>query len=117
MLGHRRMIGTVLRLGVVGVPRCALAGASETQSFDPDGCWEENDGKIVIRLISGLAFAFEPTSFHLRTRGGPITDPDLPPEGCPGNWLVAKSDSVPHPAIAARELGDAAPPPPLGVGL
>jgi len=69
---------------------------SERGTFDPESCWQDNGGKIIVRLISGLAFAFEPQFFSIRVSWDPVTGPDLPPEGCPGNPLVARSIGFPN---------------------
>ena len=78
--------------------RIASPAAAETTrgTFDPDTCWQDNGGKIIIRLISGVAFAFEPVFFSARVGWGPIVGPDLPPEGCPGNLLVVNSIGFPN---------------------
>lgn len=72
------------------------AFAQERGTFDPESCWQDSGGKIIVRLISGKAFAFEPTYFTVRVRWDPVTGPDLPPEGCPGNPLVARQISFPN---------------------
>ena len=66
------------------------------ESFDAGACWQDSGGKIIIRLMSGKAFAFEPTNFTVRVSWDPVTGPDLPPEGCPGNPLVVRQISFPH---------------------
>lgn len=82
------------------------AQAADRGTFDPDTCWQDSGGKIIVRLISGKAFAFEPTYFAIRVKWDPVEGPDLPPEGCPGNPLVARSIEFPSLATAEIALGD-----------
>jgi len=79
--------GTILLMLSAFTGAIALA-ASERGSFDPDTCWQDSGRKIIVRLTSGKAFAFEPLLLSVRVGKDAVVGPDLPPEGCPGNPLV-----------------------------
>lgn len=82
----------------------ALA-ASERLSFDPSSCWRDSDGKIIVRLTSGMAFAFEPTFVSDIVGWTPVVTPDLPPVGCPGNPLVFGGITYSSKSLMENALG------------
>ncbi|HMR36559.1 MAG TPA: hypothetical protein PJ999_09815 [Paracoccus sp. (in: a-proteobacteria)] len=102
-----------LLLVVVALASLRAAEVSaETISYDPESCTTETDGRVFVRLASGLAFAF-PAFDLLRLRDGPVDDPGPvadpdEPEGCPLNPIVAHAMVVRYQPVAPRSPGEPA---------
>lgn len=74
---------------------------AQTESFDPSVCATDTGGKVIVRLVSGLAFAIEPEGFLPRF---PVTDPAAPPgvpRGCPESPIVTEGLALPFAYNAA----------------
>ncbi len=75
------------------VPRPVSA---QLNTFDPAICPDDAQGKLTVRLSSGLAFRLPPSGFLLGRVAPPSAEPDAPPHGCPGNPIVTTRISFPY---------------------
>lgn len=66
---------------------------AQTSSFDPTICPGDHQGKLAVRLSSGLAFRMEPRGYMLGAHRPDPVDSNLPPWGCPGNPIETESIS------------------------
>jgi hypothetical protein len=89
------------------LPALGLPARAQVESFDPSVCAVDPGGKIIARLESGLAFAFDAQSYTGFARQvGLAARPDLP-EGCPENpTLAASLPVVDIPGVADFERAD-----------
>lgn len=80
---------------------CLFAGAptaagAQTQSFDPSMCPGGGNGKLTVRLVSGLALQLPASGFMLRDAMPDPRDPSLPPYGCPENPVITRGFYLPY---------------------
>ncbi|PIE08475.1 MAG: hypothetical protein CSA74_01910 [Rhodobacterales bacterium] len=68
--------------------------SAQTGSFDPTICPGDHQGKLLVRLESGLAFRIQPHGFLLGRIAPEPAGPGLPPWGCPGNPVVTSHFSL-----------------------
>ncbi len=71
-------------------------GASADAPVCPENTGGDTGGKVLVRLVSGLAFWFDGSGYMLRGSPLPSDDPNLPPEGCPGNPIITRGISFPY---------------------
>lgn len=104
---ERRVLGCLALVAIATISGLGAASA-ERIPYDPESCATATDGKVFVRLFTGLSFAFP--AWDLGYLGGPppepgdigpIADPDEP-EGCPLNPIVTQHFSVRYRPVAAR---------------
>ncbi|MBK0399629.1 hypothetical protein H0I76_10530 [Limibaculum sp. M0105] len=92
----RRVARTAAAFVIVGSLASPDAQA-DTLQYDPDLCPTEADGKVYLRLATGIAFGFPSGSLqYLYDTFEPRPEAPDPsaPEGCPGNPIVTKTATV-----------------------
>lgn len=90
-------VGVLFGLNLLAGPSVSASSLDldPEHPFDASQCSIDTKGKILVRLVSGYAFWFDPGTFMLR--GGlekpPATSGE--PEGCPGNPVVTRAITFP----------------------
>ncbi|MCV2865750.1 hypothetical protein [Defluviimonas sp. WL0075] len=76
---------------------CAASRASAELHFDPATCSENPGGKMIVRLVTGIAFAVPPDTVDIASaEPDPDGEPGEPP-GCPGNpFRTVALSLLPH---------------------
>jgi hypothetical protein len=98
-------------LSAIAAAFLASPALAQAEAFDTALCPTPTGGKVIVRLVSGLAFAVEPGSYLLAHA---ITDRSAPsdvPQGCAENPLIAASVAIPFYFNAAEGVrrGEPAP--------
>lgn len=69
---------------------------AQTESFDPTVCHSDANGKVTVRLSSGLAFQFPPNNFLVRHYAPSSVEDPTEPYGCPTNPVVVDGIAFPY---------------------